>query len=348
MEISRRNLLTGAMGLTIAPMLPSQSSAAQSNNSTSAIMKRPIIGSGEHTYEVFHDWLVPPKNLNWGDTHGVTTDTKGNIYIAHTVGSGSISKDTICVFDQSGRFIKSFGSEFAGGAHGLDLRKEGSTEYLYICDVNRRIVAKTDLNGRVEWEIDYPKESGKYASRDQWNPTNIAFAPNGDIFIGDGYGSSYVHRYTAEGKYVSTIIGPGSDKGQVSCPHGLWVDQRDKKNPKLLVADRSNNRIQQFTLDGIHLGFITEGVRKPCHIHFNHGLMLVPDLDSVVTIFGADNKPVVHLGDGHPSNLRGAPRKDYIPGKFIHPHGAAWINQRDIVVAEWVPTGRVTLLRRVG
>ena len=348
MEISRRNLLTGAMGLTIAPMLPSQSSAAQSNNSTSAIMKRPIIGSGEHTYEVFHDWLVPPKNLNWGDTHGVTTDTRGNIYIAHTVGSGSISKDTICVFDQSGRLIKSFGSEFAGGAHGLDLRKEGSSEYLYICDVNRRIVAKTDLNGRVEWEIDYPKESGKYASRDQLNPTNIAFAPNGDIFIGDGYGSSYVHRYTAEGKYVSTIIGPGSDKGQVSCPHGLWVDQRDKKNPKLLVADRSNNRIQQFTLDGIHLGFITEGVRKPCHIHFNHGLMLVPDLDSVVTIYGADNKPVVHLGDGHPSNLRGAPRKDYIPGKFIHPHGAAWINQRDIVVAEWVPTGRVTLLRRVG
>jgi hypothetical protein len=332
-------VLTATVGLAVQPLAM--------GNGQKNMSKRPIVGSGEHQYEVIHDWITPPKNLKWGDTHGVTTDSKGNIYIAHTVGEGSISRDAICVYDQKGKFIKSFGSEFAGGAHGLDLRKEGREEFLYICDVNRKVVSKTDLNGRVLWEFSAPKESGKYSKGENWNPTNVAFIPGGDIFVGDGYGSSYIHRYTSDGKYVSTIVGPGSEAGQVSCPHGLWVDERKAGDPILVVADRGNRRLQQFTLEGKHLGFVTEGVRLPCHLHFNNGLMLIPDLESVVTILGADNKPVAHLGDGHPSGLRGASRDKYIDGKFIHPHGAAWINKNDILIAEWVPDGRITLLKRL-
>lgn len=310
--------------------------------------KRPIVGTGEYVFEVYHDWIQPPKNLAWGDTHGVTTDRQGHIYIAHTVGNGSVSRDAICVYDQKGKFIKSFGSEFAGGGHGLDLRKEGSEEFLYICDVNRRVVAKTDLNGRLVWEFGAPMESGKYPDGKGWNPTNVAFAPNGDFFVGDGYGSSYIHRFNADGKFLRTVIGPGSEKGQVSCPHGLWVDERDKANPKLLVADRSNNRLQYFTLEGTHISFVKDPVRQPCHIHFNNDLMLIPDLASRVTILGKDDQPVAQLGDGKgDGELRGAPTEKFIPGHFVHPHGAAWINKRDILVVEWVPQGRVTLLKRV-
>lgn len=336
MDISRRNLLVGGAGLALSK-----------NFAKLGTMSSLTVGKGEFTYEVHHDWLVPPKNLKWGDTHGVVTDSKGQIYIAHTVGEGSISRDAIAVFDQKGKFVRSFGSEFAGGAHGLDLRKEGRDEYLYICDVNRKIVAKADLYGQVIWEFSAPKESGKYSKGENWNPTNVAFAKNGDLFVGDGYGSSYVHRFSKDGVYVSTIIGPGKEAGQVSCPHGLWVDRRNGKEV-LTVADRSNRRLQHFTLEGKHLGFTTEGIRAPCHLHTNGDLVLIPDLSSVVTILDKDNKVVVHLGDGEPSGLRGKPRSQYIPGKFIHPHGAAWINKDDIIVAEWVPDGRVTLLKKVG
>jgi hypothetical protein len=61
-----------------------------------------------------------------------------------------------------------------------------------------------------------------------------------------------------------------------------------------------------------------------------------------------DNKVITHLGDGHPSPLRGEPREKFIPGKFIHPHTAMFLNNGDILVAEWVPIGRITLLRKVG
>jgi len=55
----------------------------------------------------------------------------------------------------------------------------------------------------------------------------------------------------------------------------------------------------------------------------------------------------VQLGDGYPSDLRGHPRADFIPGKFIHPHDAIFLKNGDILVAEWVPIGRVTLLKKV-
>jgi len=299
----------------------------------------------DHYYEVVHDWLKPPSGLLWGDTHGVTTDAKGRIYIAHTVHASSSKAEAIVVYSPQGEFLNAWGAEFRGGAHGLDLRREGNEEFLYHCDVNRKVVVKTDLEGRKLWERAAPRESGVYETAG-WNPTNVAFHPGGDIFVGDGYGQSYIHRFTKNGDYVSLIARPGKDPGTVSCPHGLWVDSRDGK-PKLAVADRSNRRIQYLTLDGKHLSFLTDGVRLPCHIHFNGDLMLVPDLESVVTIFDKNNQVVASLCDGAPTNLRGKPRADYIPGKFIHPHGAAWINKRDILVAEWVPDGRITLLRKL-
>lgn len=331
--MTRREFVAAAGAVALSPVVGFRSQS-------------PTIGSGEHTYECVHDWLKPPPNLAWGDTQGLATDTKGNIYVAHTVHSSSVSKDAIAVFDPKGKFIESWGADYAGGAHGLDHRKEGSDEFLYHCDTRGRRIIKTDLRGKVVWERGVPSESGKYASPDRWCPTNVAFAPNGDLFVGDGYGSHYIHKYTKDGEYLGIVIEPGSDAGFVREPHGLWVDTRSV-TPKLVIADRGNRRLQEFTLDGKHIGFVTEGIRRPCHIHYNHGLALIPDLDSVITILGKDNKVVAHLGDGHPSSLRGAARSDYIAGKFIHPHAAIWINNRDILVAEWVPTGRLTKLRRV-
>ncbi|MCE9558835.1 MAG: 6-bladed beta-propeller [Armatimonadetes bacterium] len=305
-----------------------------------------ILGSGEHKYECIHDWLTPPQGLLFGDTHGVAQDAAGNIYVAHTVGEGSPSKDCICVYTSSGQFIRSWGSQFEGGAHGLDIRKEGAFEYIYHCDVNHRKVVKTRLDGEVQWEISDVKASGKYSKGENFIPTNVAFSPDGDFFLGDGYGSSWIHRFDRHGNYKTTIGERGSGKGEVNSPHGLWVDDRSGE-PLLAVADRGNRRIQYFSLEGKHIKFVTEGMRMPCHFSIQGELMVIPDLESVVTIVDKDNKVVVHLGDGKPSNLRGHPKNDFISGKFIHPHDTMFLANGDILVAEWVPQGRVTLLRKV-
>lgn len=314
--------------------------------SQKALPQLPRTGTGEFAFEVIHDWLTPPPNLMWGDTHGLAIDSQGRIYVAHTVNPASVSSDAVVVYDADGKFITSWGADFRGGAHGLDLRKEGSEEFLYHCDTRRRLVVKTDLKGKVVWERGMPKEPGVYEKVEQWCPTNVAFAPDGDLFVADGYGSSYVHRFSKDGEYKALIGKPGKKEGEMECPHGLWVDDRSGK-PRLCVCDRSNRRLQYFTLDGKHDGFVAEGMRAPCHLKYKAGFALVPDLSSVVTILDRNNKPVAHLGDGDPSGLRDVPREKFIPGKFVHPHTAVWLGKRDILVAEWVPIGRITRLRRL-
>lgn len=309
-------------------------------------LDNPILGSGNHTYECIHDWLAPPDGLAWGDTHGLAQDAAGRIYVAHTVHPASTRHHAVAVFEPSGKFLHAFGEEFKGGAHGLDLRDENGTEFLYHCDTRRRLVVKSDLRGESVWQAHFPKDSGLYPSADAFCPTNVAFLPDGDLLVADGYGSSFIHRYSPAGAYLSTLIKPGKEPGLVSCPHGLWIDSRSGQ-PRLAVADRANRRIQFFSLDGHSTGIVTDGIRMPCHFKTRGDLLLVPDLESVVTLLDNDNRVVVHLGDGHPSNLRGRPRADFLPGKFIHPHTAIFLHSGDILVAEWVPIGRITLLRRV-
>ena len=306
-----------------------------------------VTGVGEHTYEIVHDWLTPPANLKWGDTHGVCQDAQGRVYVAHTVHPTSDSPDAVAVFDEAGKFMRSWGGEFRNGAHGLDVRREGSDEFLYHCDIHRRLVVKTTLGGEVVWEKSYPREAGVYQSVEQFRPTNVAFAPDGGFYVADGYGSNFIHRYAPDGSYLNTFGGSGSEADQLNCPHGLWVDERDG-SPKLVVADRGNRRLQYFTLDGRHLSFVTAGMRMPCHFKTRGPWMLIPDLESVVLIVDGSNTVVAALGDGHPSSLRDAPREQFIPGRFIHPHSATFLNNGDILVVEWVPIGRITLLRKKG
>lgn len=305
-----------------------------------------ILGQGSLRFECIHDWLTPPPGMAFGDTHGLAQDSQGRIYVAHTVHPSSQSRDAVAVYDVTGKFLRSFGPEFAGGAHGLDLRREGDQEFLYHCDTARKVVVKTDLNGKTLWSIGVPEASGKYSGGAPFVPTNVAFAPDGGFYVADGYGSSWIHRYDKNANYLSTFGGKGADAGQTNCPHGLWLDGRSGE-PELLVADRSNRRIQRFTVEGQHKGFVKEGMRLPCHFSIRDGHLLVPDLESVVTVLDEKNQAAVHLGDGRPSGLRDKPRGEFLPGKFIHPHDAIWLRNGDILVAEWVPIGRVTLLRKV-
>src|SRR4030081_3222531 len=124
--------------------------------------KLPVLGEGAYKYEVIHDWGELPANIKYGNTHGVCEDSQGHIYIHHTVNQASESHDTMVVFDAKGKFVKSWGKDFKGGAHGLHIHKEGKQEFLYLCDTKRALVVKTTLSGEEVFTIGYPKESEQY------------------------------------------------------------------------------------------------------------------------------------------------------------------------------------------
>src|SRR5947209_7289289 len=206
-------------------------------------IRRPVIGSGHHVYEAYHDWGELPAGLRYGNTHGVVEDSQGRIYVHHTVNAASESSDSMVVFDDKGKFIKSWGKDFKGGAHGLHIRREGSTEFLYLCDTKRGVVVKATLDGEEVFSLGYPDDSPAYepgedGKKPKYSPTNLAIAPNGDLYVGDGYGSSYINQYDSKGQFIRCFGGKGKEPGKLDCPHGLVMDTRGSE-PILTVADRA-------------------------------------------------------------------------------------------------------------
>jgi hypothetical protein len=311
---------------------------------------KPILGEGDHKYEVTHDWGELPASIQYGNTHGVCEDSQGRIYIHHTVNKASESHDTMVIFDAKGKFVKSWGKEFIGGAHGLHIAKEGSSEFLYLCDTKNAVVCKTTLDGEYVWKVGYPSEAEPYGKEKiKYSPTNLAIAPNGDVYVGDGYGSSYINRYDASGKYISTFGGKGTEAGKLDCPHGIILDARGE-TPNLTIADRSNKRLQRFTLDGKHIDFV-QNMPAPCNFDIRgNGDMVVPDLFARVTLLDKTNRVIVQLGDDSTSDYRKTrtmTRDAFTPGKFVCPHGACFDHAGNIFVVEWVEVGRVSKLRKV-
>jgi hypothetical protein len=350
-DATRRDFLKAAgaatMAATVGPTILQATDKAGS--------KAPVLGTGAHQYEVVsHAWGELPSHIVWGETHGVAIDEAGLIYIKHR-NYAKHPMDAIVVFDPQGKFVRSFGKEFHRGGHGIDVRKEGNEEFLYLCDVQHGIVAKTTLKGEHVWVKWTPEEPGVYSDKAKYSPTNVAFGSDGGFYIGDGYGSNYIHQYDKNANWVRTWGGFGDAPGKMKTPHGLWLDNRSGREPSLVVADRANARLQYFTLDGKHIGYVHE-VSFPAHFDLRGEVMMVPDLHARVSLFDSANKVIAHLGydpewtkqvlaDGF--KMRRTPER-WPKGKFIHPHDACFDKDGNILVVEWVPTGRVSLLRKVG
>lgn len=349
-SVSRRAFVKStAAAAAAAPLAPTILGAADK-----AGKKLPVLGTGEFRYEAIHGWGELPSHVVWGETHGVAIDRDGFIYIKHR-NRVETAMDAIVVFDPAGKFVRSFGKEYHGGGHGIDIRDEGGQEFLYLCDVKNNIVVKATLQGEHLWELAAPKEPGVYQTPEQkFSPTNVAFSPDGGFYVGDGYGSHYIHQYDKNAKWVRTWGGAGKEPGQLQTPHGLWLDDRPGRNVSLVVADRANARLQYFTLDGKFLSLV-EDVSFPAHFDIRGDVLLCPDLHARVTLFDKDNHVITHLGHDpewtRQVTAEGFPvRKDpklWQAGKFVHPHDACFDKDGNIFVVEWVPTGRVTFLRRV-
>ena len=351
-EPSRRTFLKAA-GMTTAAF-----SAPFVHSSNKSAIKAPVVGEGAFRFECRHDWLKTPDHIHWYETHGVAVDKAGHVYVTHRGGgdrpkSTTLAQDTIVVFDSDGTFIRSFGKAYHGGGHGIDVREENGTEYLYLSfmfPVN--VVVKTDLKGEVVWSKDrkdlavchkYDDEKARYS------PTNIAFAPDGGFYVADGYGSNYIHQYDNHAEWVRTWGGTGKAVGRFQTPHGIWLDDRLGHEPSLVVADRANARLQYFTLDGKQLR-VVEGVSFPAHFDTRGDVLLVPDLHARVTLMDREDKVITHLEwtkkvlDGF--KMRSNP-SSWEPGRFVHPHDACFDRDGNILVAEWVATGRVSKLKKV-
>lgn len=360
-KATRRQFLSTSVTATAA--LPIMASPLILNAEDKSGTKAPVVGSGEHTYRVIHHWgrNSLPSTHDYGNaSHGVCIDRQGHVYITHTG-----RPDSVYVFDRDGRFVKSLagfhsvtkGDASTSSGHGIDIRTEGNEEFIYLsASYAKKSFAKMSLKGELVWTRDQDQifeHAGFAGKKLGFRPTNISFRPDGGYYLGDGYGSAYLYHYDAQDNFVKAIGGFGQQDGQFRTPHGQWLDTRDG-NPKLVVADRANSRLQWFDMNGKHLR-TQSGFLFPADIDSQGDLLLVPDLHARITILGRSNQPLAQLGDDEAWRKRVLDKKEamrtspekWVPGQFVHPHDACFDADGNIFVTEWVRGGRVSKLVKV-
>jgi DNA-binding beta-propeller fold protein YncE len=205
------------------------------------------------------DWGQLPAGRKWGSTASVTTAPDGTIWVADRCGQsgagGSLCNganagiDPIFQFDTSGKLLKSFGKGMFTSPHKLIIDKDGN---LWMADNGQHQVMKLDPNGKILMTIGKKDSAGP--GTDQFDaPTEVAIAPNGDIFVADGHtgggtavGNARVVKFDKTGKFIKTWGKKGMGIGEFDAPHTLAFDSQGR----LFVGDRQNNRIQIFDQDG--------------------------------------------------------------------------------------------------
>ena len=101
-----------------------------------------------------------------------------------------------------------------------------------------------------------------------YRPTFIAWAPNGDFYVADGYQNTRVVKFDRTGKYLMAW-GERGENGKETRPgyfnnvHGVAVDPQ---TGRVFVNDRGNRRIQVFDANGKPLDSWSVG-RPPADIH---------------------------------------------------------------------------------
>lgn len=305
------------------------------------------LGQGKFSYLWIDNWATIPDTESGrvdGRTHGIALSECGNVIVLHQ------ADPAVVIYDNYGNLLDAWGDRFPG-AHGLTIVKEGTEEFLWIADSTTGEVVKTTLDGKTVLNI-APPQIPAHCEQD-FKPTNVAvdeerFGGRGDIWIADGYGSNHVYRYDKHGNYLHSIDGTEGTAGPFSCPHSVWIDIR-KIDPELYVADRGNQRVQVYDLEGnFKRTFGSDFLTSPCAFASFDQYLIIPELKAKVTILDAQDRLVCALGDNEPvcelNDWPNLPHSLTMPGRFNSPHDAVADAHGNIYVAEWLISGRITKL----
>ncbi len=328
--MQRRNFIKNT-SLTMAALMVKPSIPFQQDT---------VLGQGSKRYKLNTHWSqadVAKYPVN--DCHEMIQDSKGRILLLTNE-----TKNNVIIYDKKGKLLTTWGSEYPG-AHGLTLFDENGTEVLFICDNKRHQVIKTTIDGRVLMVLDYPKETGQYTKQDEYIPTETAIAPNGDIYVADGYGKDFIIQYDSKGRYLNYFGGRGSEEKHLLNAHGICLDFRDKGQPNLIVTSRQQNAFKRYTMSGEYINTISLPGAWVCRPVINGDYLYSAVLQTnarqgkqsgFVTILDKDYKVVFNLAGSAPNYVDGKLDEMSQTDKcFSYPHDVCVDDEQNLYVAQW-------------
>lgn len=308
-----------------------------------AIMNQP-------RYVVVEDWEQLPKGYVHGDVSDVAVDSCDRVYLI------TRNDPRVIVYERNGAFVRSWGEGILSErAHGITI---GPDDSVYCVDDADQTVRKFTPDGRLLLTLGssgvasdtgyddrrqslYDKLSSITHGGPPFNrPTAVAVAPSGELYVSDGYGNARVHRFSAIGGLIQSWGEPGTGPGQFHLPHAVRVTA----DGRVLVADRQNDRIQIFSLEGRYIDQWTD-VQRPSGLFIDRsGFVYVAELpwasDQRSFVHGVRRLPPrISVFDSHGRTVArwGSP-PGTAPGHLTVPHGICADSRGDIYVGEVIAT----------
>ncbi|MEX2260379.1 MAG: peptidyl-alpha-hydroxyglycine alpha-amidating lyase family protein [Bryobacteraceae bacterium] len=210
-----------------------------------------------------------PEGWKFGRVSAVATDSAGQVYVFQR----GKKADPIVVFDPKGKYLRSWGKGMFGNPHGMRVDPDNN---VWVTDNGDHQVMKFTNEGQLLLTLGI---KGKPATDEKTfnRPTDIAFAPTGEVYISDGYGNSRVVKFSRSGQYLTAWGKRGTGPGEFNTPHSIAVDSKGS----VYVSDRENNRIQVFDAKGKFL-------RQWSHLGATQNIFITPK-DEMWIITHRDN-----------------------------------------------------------
>lgn len=207
--------------------------------------------------KTIRDWAMPPNGVPWAAVTAVEASPDGSIYVIHRCHENSCdgrSEPPILKFDASGKLLKAWGEGMFVFPHGATVDRQGN---LWVTDEQGKDgkgqqVFKFSPEGKVLMTLG--KAGVASDAPGLFNqPTDVAIAANGDIFVTEGHSptpaNNRVQKFDKNGKFIKSWGHTGSGPGEFNAPHTIALDSRGR----VLIGDRNNNRIQIFDQDGNYI-----------------------------------------------------------------------------------------------
>jgi DNA-binding beta-propeller fold protein YncE len=223
------------------------------------------VGSGELTFEAVPGWPDVPAEAGLIEAIGVAVNSRDRVFVF------ARAELPVLIFEADGRYVGGWGAGQFVRPHGITI---ASDDTLYLTDDMGHSVRQFSADGELIRTIGpsgTPSDTGadgfdyrkiRPATGPPFNlPTNLIVGLGGNLFVTDGYGNARVHRFSADGEYLTSFGAPGDQPGQFQVPHGIGTD-----GERLFVADRENSRVQIFSPDGELLG-IWDDLARPAQVY---------------------------------------------------------------------------------
>src|SRR5208282_4524855 len=244
-------------------------------------------------------------------------DKDGNIYTSAHAG--------VFVFTPEGKVVRSFLGDRFSDIHDMKIREEADGEFVYGArNASAEGIKFNSRTGDIVLKLPFPVESGLKLKA--FNPTAITVAPNGDIFLSDGYASDHIFKFDKTGKYLMHFGTKGNGLKEFNTAHGMTLDTRYSP-PRLLICDRNHEpkgRLLHYDLNGEFIAEVVTGLGMPTSASVQGDYVSVPDLQGRLVILDKSNTIVAVLGYNSDPAKRGSfnvPQDQWIEGVFSGTHG---------------------------